>query len=209
MKVTIFGATGKIGQHLVKQALEAGHAVTAFTRSPEKLKTSLKGLRLVTGDVLDPLAVETAITGQDAVVCALGMPLMNGDGLREKGTKNIIHAMKTTDVRRLVCLSGMGAGDSFRLLPPRYRYFIAPFFMRRVYRDHERQERLVKTSGLDWVIARPSSFVEKLNLGSYQHGLESPSKGLKYKIAQADVADFLLRQLSDDTYLHRTPSISC
>jgi len=208
MKLIIFGATGKIGRHLVEQALELGHDVTAFARTPEKLSGPRENLHVVKGDVLDPVSVRNAIEGQDGVVCALGMPLMNTDGLRAKGTKNIIHAMEETGVRRLVCLSGLGAGDSWNLLPFHYRYLIFPLVMRRLYADHERQESYVKNSPLDWVIVRPASFVKGAHTGDYRHGFTTADAPPTLRISHADVADFMLKQSADDTYLRQAPGLS-
>ena len=130
MKLMIFGATGTVGRFLVDQARAQHHHVTAFARRPEKLGTSDATLNLVAGDVLEPASVERAIAGHDAVLCALGKPLMNRDYVRAHGTKNIIQAMEETGVPRLVCLSGLGADDSWDILPFHYKYLIFPLMMR-------------------------------------------------------------------------------
>ena len=209
MKLVIFGATGKVGQHIVTQALEQGHDVTAFARSPQKLSQTHENLRLIKGDVLDPAAVKAAIDGHEAVIIALGMPLMNKDQLRAKGTANIVDAMHEANVKRLICLSGMGTSDSYTLLPALYKYMIAPLFMRHLFRDHEWQERIIRASGLDWTIARPAAFDAKgAHSGEYWHGFDPRMRKLKIKISTADVADFMLRQVGNNTYLHKAPCLS-
>lgn len=208
MKLVIFGATGKIGRHLVRQALEEGHEVTAFVRSPEKLGKPEKNLRVKQGDVLDPAAVKDAVRDQDGVLCVLGMPLMNKDGLRAKGTEIIIDAMEETGVKRLVCLSGLGAGDSWNVLPLHYKYIIFPLLMRRVFADHERQEDLVKASGLDWTLVRPGNFTDGARTGHYRHGFTEADATLKLKVSHADVADFILKQSNDNTYLRQAACLS-
>ncbi|MCG8692548.1 MAG: SDR family oxidoreductase [Minwuiales bacterium] len=208
MKLVVFGSTGSVGQHLVAQALEQGHAVTAFTRSPEKVGQAHENLRIVEGDVRDPAAVKRAIEGQDAVFCSLGMPLMNKEKLRAAGTKNIVRAMEETGVTRLVCLSALGTGDSREVLPLHYKVFIVPLFMRHLYEDHELQETHVKTSGLDWSIVRPGNFTKGERTGSYRHGFTAADKATKLKVSCADVADFMMRQLFDDSYLRRSPGLS-
>lgn len=208
MRLAIFGATGGVGRNLVDQALSDGHQVTAFTRAPEKFGKPHPSLRLVRGDVRDPEAVTRAIIGQDAVLCALGMPLFNRDNLRTAGTKVIVDAMKKADVNRLICLTVMGAGESWSLLPRRYRYFIAPVILGRVIADHESQEQLIRESGLDWTIVRPGNFTEGTRTGDYQHGFEHADRSLKLKISRADVADFMMRQITDRSYLHRAAAIS-
>ncbi len=208
MKLTIFGSTGAVGLQLVEQALAQGHEVTAFTRSPEKLTRPHAKLRVLSGDVLDPASVKSAIEGRDAVLCALGMPLLNKEGLRAKGTRHIIQAMEETGVKRFVCLSGLGAGDSRNILPFHYKYIVFPLLMRHLYADHELQESYVMSSKLDSVIARPGSFTGGPHTGIYRHGFTLADKSLKIKISQADVADFMLKQLTDDSYLHKAAAIS-
>ena len=208
MKLAIFGSTGKVGRQVMAQAAEKGHDVTAHARSPEKLEHLHANVVVAKGDVLDYDSVLKTVQGQDAVVCALGMPLLNKDGLRTNGTRNIIRAMEDTGAKRLICLSGLGAGDSFQKLPLFYRYFVFPVILRHVFADHETQEALVRNSRLDWTIARPGNFRDGDLTGTYQHGFSDIDKSLKLKISYADVADFMLKQLGDDTYLHQAPGLS-
>lgn len=208
MKIAVFGSTGSVGQQVVAQALEQGHDVTAHTRRPEKFQKPHPNLTVVQGDVLESDSVKAAAAGQDGVICTLGMPLRNKDGLRARGTKNIVSAMEEVGVKRLVCLSGLGVGDSLQTLPFFYRYFIIPVILRHVYADHEVQEGYVKNSGLDWILARPANFVEGDRTGSYRHGFKEMDSSYKLKISHGDVADFLLRQMADNRYLHQTTSLS-
>ncbi|USG60590.1 SDR family oxidoreductase [Sneathiella marina] len=208
MKVTIFGATGTIGRFLVDQALMQGHEVTAFTRSPDGIGQSADALHVFNGDVRDPVAVANAIEGQDAVICALGMPLLNKEGLRATGTRNIVTAMETAGVKRFVCLSGLGAGDSWSLLPWHYKYLIVPLMMRRLFKDHNAQEEYVRKSSLDWIIARPSNFAKEEGSRPYEHGFSKLDPAFKLKMAPPDIADFMLRQLTDDVYLRQSPALS-
>ncbi|MFE3029980.1 NAD(P)-dependent oxidoreductase, partial [Nocardia tengchongensis] len=110
MNVAIFGATGTIGRHVVTQALAAGHQVTVLVRDPAKLTVTHERLRAVTGDVLDPAAVERTVIGQDAVIVALGAGRKGV--VRAEGTRLIIEAMNRTGVKRLICQSTLGVGDS-------------------------------------------------------------------------------------------------
>lgn len=208
MKLIIFGATGTVGRQLAAQALEQGHQVTAFVRDPAKFGAPHHNLRLVKGDVLDEDSVRRAMTGHDAVLCALGRPLMNKEKLRAKGTEIIVRAMQAAGVSRLICLSAMGTAESRALLPLRYTHFLIPLFMRRLYADHAEQERLVRQSRLDWVIVRPGSFEEGPATGTYWHGFKSPEKSLNFKISTGDVAHFMLKQLKDNTYLGGAPALS-
>lgn len=206
MKLAIFGATGVTGSELLKQALEAGHEVTALVRTPSKVEENGKNLHLVPGDVLDEGAVEKVIGSQDAVICVLGAG-RNGN-LRSDGTHNIIRAMEKTGVRRLICQSSLGVGDSEGNLNFFWKYLMFGLLLRKAYADHVRQEEFVMESGLDWTIVRPAAFAKGPRTGNYRHGFSAHAKGLTLKISPADIADFLLKQLADDTYLRKSPGIS-
>jgi putative NADH-flavin reductase len=210
MKLIIFGSTGGTGRQLVSQALEQGHTVRAFARHPEKLTQELEHeqLQVVQGDVQAPASVEEAVKGQDAVLCALGAPANDKSLIRTKGTENIIRAMQQTGVKRLVCQSGFGAGDSHDLLPFHYRYLIFPLMLRHVYADHEQQEAIIRESRLDWIIVRPGALKDGARTGDYRHGFTASDPASKIKISRADVADFMLQQITNDNYLHQTPAVS-
>ncbi len=208
MKLTIFGSTGGTGRQVVSQALEQGHTVTAFVRSTEQLDQKHENLQTAEGDVMDAVMVESAITGQDAVLCTLGQPAMSKNKVRANGTKNIIRAMEKTGVKRFVCMSALGVGDSRDVLPFHYKYLIVPLMLGRVYADHEIQETYAKGSRLDWTIVRSGVLTDADRTGSYKHGFGADDKTATLKISRADVADFMLRQLTEDSYLHKTPCIS-
>ena len=209
MRTIIFGSTGGTGRQIVTQALEQGHHVTAFARSPEKLNIAHENLQVLQGNVLDYPSVEQAIVGQEVVLCALGLPaIMDKSQLRANGTKNIIRAMEKTGVRRLICQSSNGVGDTSKTLPFFTKYIIVPFMLRRVFADHEIQEELIKESQLDWIIVRPTALTDGKKTGVYQQGLTLDNRTATFKISRADVADFMLKQLVDNHYLHNTPSIS-
>lgn len=134
---------------------------------------------------------------------------MNKEQLRTKGTENIVQAMQQSGVQRLICLSALGTAESRGLLPMRYTHLLIPLFMHRLYADHEQQEARIRESGLDWVIVRPSGFQEGPQTGTYQHGFNRADRSLKFKISTGDVADFMLKQLTDNTYLRSAPALSC
>lgn len=208
MKLTIFGSSGGTGRQLIKQALEQGHTVTAFARSPEKLDQKHEKLQTAKGDVMDSPLVERAVQGQDAVLCVLGQSAMSKQKLRAIGTKNIICAMEKTGAKRFVCLSALGVGDSRDVLPFHYKHLIVPLLLGRVYADHKIQENYVKESRLDWIIVRPGILADGERTGSYKHGFAADDKTVTLKISRADVAGFMLKQLTENTYLHKTPCIS-
>ena len=206
MKVLIFGSTGSIGRELVKQALEQGHAVTAFTRNPANVDLDHAALTVAQGDVLDPAAVARAVPGHEAVLCSLGAGLQGQ--VRSEGTRNIIQAMEHADVRRFICQSTLGVGDSRANLNAYWKHIMFGLLLRRAYADHVSQERYVKQSRLDWIIVRPAAFTDGKRTGEYRHGFPGTDKTTTLKISRADVADFMLKQLANDTYLHQTPGLS-
>jgi putative NADH-flavin reductase len=208
MNLIIFGATGTVGRHLVDQALDQGHRVTAFARNPGKLDIQHPQLKLVQGDVMDFPAVEQAIRGQDAVVCVLGSGKKLTGTVRSEGTRQIIRAMEQTGVRRLICQSTLGAGDSWGSLNFYWKYIMFGLILRNVFADHERQERYVRQSQLAWTIVRPGAFLDGDCTGHYRHGFPGTDQSSQLKISRADVADFILKQLTDTSYLHQTPSLS-
>jgi putative NADH-flavin reductase len=208
VKLLVFGSTGGTGREIVTQGLEQGHEVTAFARSPDKLGLSHERLRVVGGDVLDLAAVERVTPGHDSVLCAIGAPASDRSGVREAGTRHIIQAMKSGGPRRLICLASLGYGDSREILPFHMKYLIVPLFLRHAFADHERQEACIKASDLDWIIVRPTALTNGPRMGIYRHGFPVTERGVRLKISRADVADFMLKQLSDDTYLFKTPSVS-
>ncbi|MDJ0617882.1 MAG: SDR family oxidoreductase [Calothrix sp. MO_192.B10] len=208
MKLLIFGATGTIGRQLVEQALEQGYTVTAFARNPANLNIQHANLKFVQGDVMDITSVEQAVQGQDAVVCVLGSGQKLTGTIRSQGTQQIIQAMEKAGIQRFICQSTLGAGDSWENLNFFWKYIMFGFLLRQVFADHQRQEGYVKQSHLDWTIIRPGAFVDGERTGNYRHGFPGNDKTSQLKISRADVADFIMKQLTDDSYLHRTPGLS-
>lgn len=206
MNILIAGSTGTIGRQLVKQALEGDHEVTAFARDPSKLQIDNHKLTTYRGDILDPASVKQAMPGKDAVLCALGAG--SKGGVRAAGTHNLIEAMKENGVRRLVCLSSLGVGDSRGNLNFFWKHIMFGLLLRRAFADHVAQEDRVRASSLDWTIVRPGAYTDGDRTGGYRHGFPASASDLKLKVSRADVADFMLRQLTDDSYLHRAPGIS-
>jgi putative NADH-flavin reductase len=206
MKILIFGSTGSIGRQLVEQALAQGHAVTAFARDSSKLDIKHANLKVVQGDVMDFASVEKAVQGQEAVLCSIGAGWKGT--IRSEGARHIVSAMENAGVRRFICQSSLGVGDSQGNLDFFWKYIMFGMLLRNAYVDHENQENHVKQSRLDWTIVRPASFTNGNRTGEYRHGFPATEKAIKLKISRADVAEFMLKQLTNDTYLHKTPGLS-
>ena len=206
MKVIIFGASGSIGRNLVGQALDQGHAVTAFVRDPARLEMQHDNLSIAVGDVLEAASVQKAVAGHDAVMCTIGAGRKGG--VRAEGTRNIIAAMKVAGVRRLVCQSTLGIGESWNNLNAFWKYLMFGLFIRPAFLDHVEQEKLVRMSDLDWSIVRPAAFTDGELTGQYRHGFPATANDTKLEISRADVADFMLKNLVDNSYLGKTPGLS-
>ena len=206
MKIIIFGASGSIGKKLVEQGLKQGYRVTAYVREPARLGLLHANLELAVGDILDSEEVDKAVAGHDAVFCVLGAGRKGG--IRTAGTRNIIHAMEKTGVRRLICQSTLGVGNSWHNLNAFWKYVMFGFLLRPAFVDHVQQERLVKQSELDWTIIRPGAFVDGELTGQYRHGFSAADRSTKLKISRQDLVHFLLRQLDDLSYLKKSPGVS-
>jgi putative NADH-flavin reductase len=206
MRLIIFGSTGSVGRLLVEQALQDNHLVTAFLRDPAKLTISHSNLKVVQGDVLDYQSVEKAVKNQEVVICTLGAGTKGN--VRAAGTKNIIRAMENTGVKRLICQSTLGIGDSRGNLNFFWKYIMFGMLLKQAYKDHELQEKYVTQSKLDWIIVRPAAFTDGQRTGNYRHGFGANEPGLTLKISRADVADFIMNQVNKDTYLRKSPGQS-
>lgn len=206
VKIVVFGATGSVGRHVVEQALGQGHEVTAFTREAARVVRRHERLRVVPGELTDPEDVAGAVAGQDAVIVTLGAGRRGG--VRDAGTAAVIEAMRRTGVRRLICQSTLGVGTSRGNLNFLWKRVMFGLLLRAAYADHVRQEQRVERSELDWTIVRPAAFTDGPHTSSYRAGFAGDDRSTTMTISRADVADFLLRQLTDDSHLHRTPAIS-
>jgi putative NADH-flavin reductase len=208
VKVLVFGATGATGRELVEQAMGRQHHVTAFARSSPGFEARSPQLTVARGTVTDTAAVEGAVAGQDAVLCALGSttPLRRDPTLVE-GVSNIVSAMQRHDVRRLVYLSFLGVRAGRWQLSQLGRWVVAPLLMRNVVADHEAKERIIQRRDIEWVIVRPPRLTNGPRTGAYRSGAHIAATSAVPVISRADLAEFMLDQVSDDTYLRATPAV--
>jgi putative NADH-flavin reductase len=205
VKILNIGATGGTGRILLDKALEQGHQVTALARNPSAVAPRDYRPRVLRGNALDPEAVEAAVAGQDAVLSVLGTRSRKPTTLFSASAANLVDAMKKHGVRRLVCLTGIGAGDSKGHGGFLYERVLLPFVVKNQYED--RQEEIIRRSGLEWVIVRPARLPNKSAKGEYQVFLSGDSYRAT-TIPREDVSAFILAQLSEDRYVHQTPVIS-
>ncbi len=207
-RVLIVGATGGTGRQLVTQALARGYAVTALVRDPSKLQVDHPQLAVVQGNVLDAGSVDEAVRGQDAVLCALGHKrFFVPTRILSEGTRNILGAMEAHGVRRLVCETSLGIGDSAGRMGLYYTFFVVPLILPFYFWDKTRQERLIAGSAVEWVIVRPGVLTNRDGKGRYRHGRGVGSFLRTVRIARTDVADFMLDQLVSDAYLRTATGV--
>jgi putative NADH-flavin reductase len=207
-RVLIVGATGGTGRQLVEQALERGLVVTALARDPSALRLEHPRLTVARGDVLDYPSVEAAVRGQDAVLSALGhKQFFRPTRILSEGTANVLRAMEAHRVRRIVCETALGIGDSAWRMGLYYTFFVLPVILPFYFWDKTRQERLIAASSVDWVVVRPGALTNGAKRGRYQHGRSVGNLLWTVKISRADVADFMLNQMSDNTYLKTAPGV--
>lgn len=207
-KILVLGATGGTGRSVVSQALARGYDVTVLARSAEKAG-DFKGAEVVIGDARDEATLRRALKGRDAVVSALGTPAspFREVTLLSTATRALVNAMKLEQVSRLVCITGLGAGDSVGHGGFLFDHLIYPLILRKVYADKNRQETIVRGSGLDWVLVRPTILNDKPKHGNVR-ALTDLSNFHGGSISRADVASFVLDQVRDDAWVHQAPLIT-
>jgi putative NADH-flavin reductase len=208
MNLLILGASRGIGLQLLQQSLQAGHVITAVARHVQDLASHPERLRTISGDILDAGMIREAMAGQEAVCLTIGVGVtFKPVTVFSQGTKNVLAAMAEHGVRRLICITGIGAGDSKGHGGFLYDRIFRPLLLKTIYEDKDRQEALIKASGTDWTIVRPGFLTNGPLTGNYRV-LTDVSGVTAGKISRADVAHFLLAELSANRYLGQTPLLT-
>jgi len=207
MNILIFGASGNTGRELVKQALTNGHRVTAFIRTTGKLTISDEKLKIIEGNVKDYDTVKNAIHNQEAVLSTLGVSKqLNSDPLVIEGVKNIVKAMEILNTTRLIYLSflavGEGRNDAGFILKN-----IVSRIVKEEIEDHEEKERLISSSKLEYTIVKPPKLTNGIKKGVYRIGETIKAKSILPTMSRADVADFMLKQLTDTAFFRKAVRI--
>jgi putative NADH-flavin reductase len=205
----VIGASQGIGLETVKCALARGHRVRAFARGAAGIPIDDAGLSKIAGDALDAAAVGAAAAGSDAVIQTLGAPktalaVFAGTTLFSKATRILIDAMQAAGVRRLVAVTGIGAGDSRGHGGFLYDALMFPLVLKRIYDDKDVQEQMIRASGLEWTIARPGLLTGGAATGRMRVLAEAKDWQVG-SVTRADVADFLVREAFERRYVGRTP----
>jgi putative NADH-flavin reductase len=208
-RALIIGGTGGTGRRLVAQALERGLVVTALARDPARLKIDHPRLTVLRGSVLDAAVVDAAVRGQEAVLCALGHKRFLGPTtILSAGTRNLLHAMTAHGVRRFVCETSLGLGDSAGRLGLLYTFFTIPVVLPFYFWDKTRQERAIAASDLDWVIVRPGVLTNGERRDSIRDGARAWDFVWPPRISRADVAGFMLDQLESGACVRTAVGVS-
>jgi putative NADH-flavin reductase len=207
--ILIAGASRGIGLETVKHALAEGHAVRALARSAAAIPLEDEKLEKMTGDALERTTVAAAVSGVDAIIQTLGAPfgseaVLQGTTLFSKATRILVDAMAAAGVKRLIAVTGLGAGDSRGHGGFLYDTFVFPLMLKRLYDDKDVQEQIIKRSGLDWTIVRPGILTSGPATGAYRVLLD-PKDWRAGSISRADVAVFLVKQVTDRAYIGKTP----
>jgi len=170
-----------------------------------ELPAQMERLRAISGDILDEPKVREVMAGQEAVCLTLGVGVTRKPvTVFSRGTQNVLAAMVEHGVRRLLCITGIGAGDSKGHGGFLYDRIFQPLLLKTIYEDKDRQEALIRASDTDWTIVRPGFLTNGPLTGHYRvvTDLTGITAG---RISRADVAHFMLGELSDNSYIGQTP----
>jgi putative NADH-flavin reductase len=209
--VLIIGASRGIGLETVSLALKAGHSVRALARSATAIRLRDAKLQKLDGNALDQHTIQHALAGVDAVIQTLGVSpnpvlIFSGTRLFSEATRILIDAMEEKAVKRLICVTGLGAGDSRGHGGLIYNTVLS-LLLGRVYADKDAQEWIIRRSRLDWTIVRPTVLTTGPGTGAYRVLVDARDWRSGF-ISRADVADFLVKQIGDASLLHKTPVLT-
>lgn len=210
--VLLIGSTGFSGYQVLQELLKKGFVVTAITRNASSISLEDENLKIVEGNILNPLFLKEVLENQEAVINCLGIG-GKGNGkpntLLSDSTRVLVDAMEKSKTKRLIAMSNIGAGDSEQFQPLIFRKFILPYFMKWlkvIIEDKNRMEPIIMNSQLDWTIVRCPNIVDKPAKNKINPTLHG--KGLKLSITNEDLSRFMVNQLTSKEFLKKAPSIS-
>lgn len=205
MRLLVVGATGDLGRAVLARALSRGHPATALVRNPQAADLPAE-VEVVQGDVLDPSSLEPAVQGCHAVICALGTPSpRTASTLLEDGTRNLVQVITEQHVSRLVCVTLLGLGGSRANTALLYRHLILRV-LRPMVPDKERQEQVVRSSGLDWVLVRPPT-ITGLRARRRARVIVEGGSGRVGLVGRDALADLLVTAAETDDYLRQAIAV--
>jgi len=216
MKILILGSTGRTGKWLVREAINRGHHVHALVRNPAKLSVKSEKLITFSGSPLNEEEMNQAMEGCEAILIALNISrksdfpwakVLSPENLLSETMKNIIEQAPEQGIKRVITITAAGVGDSAKYLPGWFSWIIRNSNIGVTYRDHERQEKLLMESKLDWTIVRPvglSNSEKDKPVKVTIPGVEKPG----FTISRKNVARFMIDSLEKGQYIQETPTIS-
>lgn len=212
MKLLIFGATGFSGRAILQKALEANHDITILVRNRNSIDMQHHNLTIIEGNVLDRSTVHESMQNQEVIIQCLGIG-GKGDGkpntFVSDATSIILEEMKKSNVKRIIAMSNVGAGDSKSFKPWLFTRIILPYFMKWlkvIIDDKNTMEQIIMRSDADWTIVRCPNIIDAPEKGKYTATLDG--KQLRLSITLGDMANFMIEQITSDVYSGKTPSIS-
>lgn len=202
MRLTILGATGPTGGNVVSQALDAGHEVTVLVRSPERLPPSARDrVDVIVGDATRTDDLRRALNGREAMISALGPGRHLKSDIASRSVGALIPAAESAVTRRVVVLSTLVSGITATYASAVPRVFGRLLFGS-VFADKAVADAMLRASGLDWTLVRPAILTNGPHTGSFR-AVDVPDRKVGDRISRADVADFMLRAVADDAWIHR------
>lgn len=208
LRILVIGGTSGTGLEVVKIALARGHNVTAMSRRPERMTLTHENLEARKGDILEVAAVKAAVKNKDAVVNAIGIgPTRGPVTVFSKGIQHLLKVMARLEVKRLVAITGIGAGDSRGHGGFFYDRILQPLALKTIYEDKDRAEELIADSTVDWTIVRPGALTDKPAESRYRV-IEDLTGVTAGSIARADVAHFIVAALESGSYKGATVLLS-
>lgn len=203
MKLFVIGATGGVGKEVIKQAIAAGHHVTAFVRTPSKMEFQHEHLHTIKGDGLDEASVVEAMKGHDAVICTVGNATMGNTTVMSSIVKHLITGMNKWGISKIVYCASAGIHKEL----PGFIGKAIMFVLRHVLADHTRSYHLLEGSSLDWTIVRPMSLTNEQNDKAYQIAEDKqPPKGMK--VSRKAVAELMVQIATFNQYQRQSIGIS-
>jgi putative NADH-flavin reductase len=209
LNLVVLGANGGIGNMVVRQALNAGHNVTAILRTPGKIEIRHPNLQIVRGNVMKPGTLNEYLKNKDVVISAIGNSSLKKTTLYSMGNKNLIDSLNSVGVTRAfyISASGLEVNPTHSLLVRLATRFILQTLLRNMYSDLWAMEKIIKESNIDWTIIRPPRLLDRPVTGNYRTAIEGfLNNGLK--ISRADVAHFIVNNLTNETIVRKVVEVA-
>ncbi len=208
LHIAVMGANGGIGRQTVREALNAGHHVTAILRTPSKLILLHPNLKIVKGNIMNPETLETPLENIDVVISAIGKSSFKPTELYSDGNKNLMSAMQKMGVKRafFISASGLDVNPTHSFLVRFATKYILQKLLRNMYADIRIMEKNVKESGLNWTIMRPPRLTDGPVTGAYRVSINNILNN-SLSISRADVADFMIKNIRNEEIYQKTIEI--